>query len=395
MISILRFAVSRKIKAAGVIRTRNSGFAAATQQGEKSMASFSRRKCLAVAVAMAALPMGGAVTTAAADDKPTIGVVVPTLDAQFWNSYVAFMKKGAEELGVNLIVLNADNKPDQMVKSLEDLTAQNVNGIIFTPYWATAARGLTLAKQANIPVILTDSYPDFSPQTERFPNYLAFIGPSDEDAGYQMAKALFAAIKPGPDGKKVIGVVNGTAGTSVAIDRRKGLEKALKEVSDVRVAGEVDGNFVRDTSQTAFESLYQGHPDITGVWAANGGTATGVMAALKNHGKVPGKDVIVVGMDLNPENVQAVKSGELLFDIGGHWLQGGFALVMLYDAIKGIPVPADMDNVKLKLLPLTQDRVAQFEKDFPGGVPPYDFKQHSRFYNKDAKPAFFEMHYSN
>jgi ABC-type sugar transport system substrate-binding protein len=356
---------------------------------------FSRLRSAVFAVAAAAMVPAALPAAAVAADQPSIGVVVPTLDAQFWNNYIAFMKKGAEELGVHLVVLNADNKPDQMVKSLEDLVAQHVDGIIFTPYWATAARGLSLAKDADIPVILTDSYPDFQPQSDRFPNYIAFIGPSDEDAGYQMAKALFAAIKPGPDGKKVIGVVNGTAGTSVAIDRRKGLEDALKEVSDVRVAGEVDGNFVRDTSQTVFESLYQGNPDITGVWAANGGTATGVMAALKNHGKVPGKDVIVVGMDLNPENVEAVKSGELLFDIGGHWLQGGFALVTLFDHIKGFPVPKDADNVKLKLLPLTQDRIAQFEKDFPGGVPEYDFKQHSRFYNKDAKPAVFEMQYSN
>jgi ABC-type sugar transport system substrate-binding protein len=134
-------------------------------------------------------------------------------------------------------------------------------------------------------------------------------------------------------------VVNGTAGTSVAIDRRKGLEDALNTHPEVVVAGELDGNFVRDTSQTVFESLYQGHPDIKGVWAANGGTATGVMTALKNAGKQPGKDVIVVAMDLNPENVEAVKNGDLLFDIGGHWLQGGFALVMLYDQIKARPSP--------------------------------------------------------
>jgi len=181
-------------------------------------------------------------------------------------------------------------------------------------------------------------------------------------------------------------VVNGTAGTSVAIDRRKGLEDALKTHSEVVVAGEVDGNFVRDTSQTVFESLYQGHPDIKGVWAANGGTATGVMTALKNAGKQPGKDVIVVAMDLNPENVEAVKNGDLLFDIGGHWLQGGFALVMLYDQIKGQAVPKDQDNVKLKLLPLTKDRIAQFEADFPGGVPSYDFKR-ARFTRSSARTA--------
>ena len=345
-------------------------------------------------LALAVPALLGAAPALADKATPTIGVVVPTLAAQFWNNYIDFMKKGAKELGVDLVVLNADNKPDQMVKSLEDLVARPVDGIIFTPYWATAARGLTLAKDADIPVILTDSYPDFPPQSSRFPNYKAFVGPSDEDAGKQMAETLFAAMTPDGSGKKVIGVVNGTAGTSVAIDRRKGLGDALKEHPEVVVAGEVDGNFVRDTSQTVFESLYQGHPDIKGVWAANGGTATGVMTALKNAGKQPGKDIMVVAMDLNPENVEAVKSGELLFDIGGHWLQGGFALVMLYDQIKGKPVGKEQDNVKLKLLPLTKDKVAQFDADFPGGVPPYDFKAHSQVYTPGAAPASFELKYS-
>jgi simple sugar transport system substrate-binding protein len=149
---------------------------------------FSRLRSAVFAVAAAAMVPAALPAAAVAADQPSIGVVVPTLDAQFWNNYIAFMKKGAEELGVHLVVLNADNKPDQMVKSLEDLVAQHVDGIIFTPYWATAARGLSLAKDADIPVILTDSYPDFQPQSDRFPNYIAFIGPSDEDAGYQMAR---------------------------------------------------------------------------------------------------------------------------------------------------------------------------------------------------------------
>jgi len=333
--------------------------------------------------------------TTALAENPDIGVIVPTLDAQFWNSYVEFMQKGADELGVDLVVLNADNKPDQMIKGLEDLVAQGVDGIIFTPYWATAVPGLTMARDANIPVIMTDSYADFPPQDALFPNYLAFVGPSDRDAGRQMAEALFAAITPAADGKKYIAVVNGTAGTSVAIDRRAGLQDALDANPDVVVVGEVDGNFVRDTSQTVFESLWQGNPNIQGVWAANGGTATGVMAAITSAGKTPGTDIPVVAMDLNPENVDAVEKGELLFDIGGHWLQGGFALVLMYDHLNGHPIPADVANVKLDLLPLTQDRVAQFRSDFPGGVPVYDFKARSKTYNPDAETAVFEMRYSN
>jgi ABC-type sugar transport system substrate-binding protein len=339
--------------------------------------------------------LGLAYAGAALAENPDIGVIVPTLDAQFWNAYVEFMQKGADELGVDLVVLNADNKPDQMIKSLEDLVAQGIDGIIFTPYWATAVPGLTMAREANIPVIMTDSYADFDPQDELFPNYLAFVGPSDRDAGRQMAEALFEAIAPAEDGNKYIAVVNGTAGTSVAIDRRAGLQDALDAHPEVVVVGEVDGNFVRDTSQTVFESLWQGNPNIQGVWAANGGTATGVMAAITNAGSTPGEDIMVVAMDLNPENVDAVESGELLFDIGGHWLQGGFALVMLYDHLNGHEIPADIANVKLDLLPLTQDRVAQFRADFPDGVPEYDFQSRSKAYNPDAETAVFEMQYSN
>ena len=384
--------ITRQPARHGEPRPDRDGSASGPSAGRRSILKGTGGGLLALALGTFGSGMRPAM---AAPARPTIGVVVPTLSAQFWNTYVDFIRKGADQLGVNLVVLNADNKPDQMIKSLEDLVARPVDGIIFTPYWATAARGLTLAKDANIPVVLTDSYPPFPPQSARFPDYKAFIGPSDEDAGRQMGEALFAAMTPNSAGKKVIGVVNGTAGTSVAIDRRKGLADALKNHPEVQIAGEVDGNFVRDTSQTVFESLYQAHPDIKGVWAANGGTATGVLTALKNAGKQPGKDVLVVGMDLNPENVDAVEKGELLFDIGGHWLQGGYALVMLYDQIKGHPIPKDQDLIKLKLLPLTKDKVAEFRADFPGGVQPYDFKAHSKVYNPKAPPLVVAVKYSH
>ena len=95
------------------------------------------------------------------------------------------------------------------------------------------------------------------------------------------------------------------------------------------------------------------------------------------------------------QNVDAVENGELLFDIGGHWLQGGFALVMMYDYLHGFDIPADQANVKLDLLPLTIDTVDQFRAQFPEGVPAYDFTAHSRVFTPDAPPAFFELQYTD
>jgi ABC-type sugar transport system substrate-binding protein len=341
---------------------------------------------LATVAAVSAVALSSLGSAAVAADEPTIGIVVPTLDSEFWNRYVAFTKTGAEQLGVKLIVLNADNKPDQMTQFAQDLVARKVDGIISVGYWSSAPSTIMFAQRANIPVVITDTYPDFAPQTGKYPNYIAYVGPSDEDAGYHMGKALLEAVKAGPDGKKLIGVVNGTPGTSVAIDRRKGLTDAINEegADKVTIAGEVQGNFVRDEAQTAFQALYQGHPDIKGVFSANDPMAMGVIAALERLGKAPGKDVAVVGMDLNGSNVDAMKAGKQYFSIGGHWLQGGIGLLIMYDYLHGYKVPADKAAFRLKLLPMTQADVSRYERDFPGGQPKFDFKAHSKVYNKDA-----------
>lgn len=337
----------------------------------------------------------GAATTATSAERPKIGVTFPTLTNPFWGTQKAFLERGAEVLGMDVIVVNADDKPDSMIKGLEDLVAQGVDGIIHIPYWNTAGRAVTLAEEAGIPIVLVnDPLDNYKPQT-RYSQYIAFVGPSDEDAGYQMGTALFAAMKPAADGKKYIAAINGTAGTSVAIGRRNGLERALKEHPEVVLAGEVNSNFLRDVAMSRFESLYQGHPEITGVWAANDESAIGAINVFRNSGKKPGEDVFIAGMDLDPEAVALIKKGEQLFSIGGHWMQGGFGLVILYDHINGFTVPADKSFVQLKLLPLTKDLISQYERDFPGGVPEYDFRARSKVLNPNAQEASFEMKYSN
>jgi len=331
---------------------------------------------------------------AAEGERLNIGFIVPTLDAQFWNNYKSFVEEGAEQLGCDVTFVNADNNADTNNKHIEDLVSMGVDGLVFVPYWASGRKAVTDTNIAGIPVMSADCFIDGIEPQDEFDNYIAFVGPNDEDSGYQMAFALFNSITPAADGKKYVGVIQGTPGTSVAINREKGFDRALAENADVEVVGRVNGNFVRDESQQAMEDLYQAHPEMQGVWCANGGTATGAMTAIKNAGKVPGKDVMVVAMDLNPENVDAVANGELLFDIGGHWLQGGFALVMMYDYLNGYEVPKEKANVVLDLLPLTIDKIDQFNKDFPDGVPAYDFKANSKTYNPDAESAYFEMKYS-
>ncbi len=174
------------------------------------MSSF-RRQCLFIVFTLL-IVLTPQLICFAGDETPekqiTIGAIVPTLSAEFWNRYVTFIKKGAAELDVRVIMINADNKVDSMHSHLKSLLDKKVDGLIYVPYWNSGRMGLKLAAEANVPVILTDVYiPGVRPQDD-FANYLAFVGPADADAGYQMALALFEATEAAQDGKKHIGVVN-------------------------------------------------------------------------------------------------------------------------------------------------------------------------------------------
>ncbi|MCB7305905.1 substrate-binding domain-containing protein [Bariatricus massiliensis] len=318
------------------------------------------------------------------------GMILPSLGHEFWNNCLTLSEQVADQLGVKITTYNCEDSSDKCAEYIETACNSGIDGLIFVAYFDMGPKCLETAKAADIPVIVIDAYiPEIAPGEQGYDNYLAFIGPSDEESGYQMACALFDGMEANADGEKVVGVVNGTAGSTVAVDRRAGFEKAYKEYTGkgekITIAGEVTGDFVRDKSQEVTESLLQGNPDIKGIWAANGGTGTGVLAAVQSLGYVPGEDIKIVCMDLNEENVMSVKDGKMLFDVGGHWLQGAFAVTMMYDYLNGFDLPADR-NVKLTPIPVFQDDVDDFLSVFVDFLPPYDAEEYSRTYNPDASP---------
>jgi ABC-type sugar transport system substrate-binding protein len=140
--------------------------------------------------------------------------------------------------------------------------------------------------------------------------------------------------------------------------------------------------------------MLEEHPEIQGVWAANDAMTQGAMRAAEKCGKKLGKDIYFVGMDLDTGSVEAVKNGEQLFDIGGHWLQIGFGLIILYDHLRGYGIPKGRSIIKLSLLPLTVDKIKQYMKDFPKGLPQYNFRKNSLAYNPKTPRAFMGIRYN-
>lgn len=356
---------------------------------------------LAVVAALAAIAAGcgsdssssGSSGGGKGPERPKIGSVVPTLENPFWQRYVTFQKEAAKQLGFDLTVIDGQNDGGKMLSAAQNLVAKKVDGLIYVAYFDTGKPAVRAAQAKGIPVAIADtSIAGVDPQSSGYEDYKVFMGPNDEKAGYDQAKALFAATKPGPDGKIHVFGLEGTLGTSVNTGRVKGLKKAVSENPKVTLEGTQTGEFLRDKALNVTTNTLQAKKDINAIWAANDDMSLGAIAAIKRSGKTPGKDIMVTGMDLNNDAVKAVGDGEMVETLGGHWLQGGFLSGILYDQIRGKPIPKSKSQIQLSLLAVTKKNLATFQKQFPDGQPAsYDFKQHSQVYNKSAGPADYAL----
>ena len=335
----------------------------------------------------------GTDASAGEDEKLVIGTVMPALDNEFWQAYADFMEKTADDLGVELVTINANNSGDKLAAGVDNLLAKGVDGIVIVPFFGTGPRSLAAADTEGVPIIAVDALPEDILPGE-FENYVGFVGPDDPSAGYAMAEALAATIEPDSDGKKKIVAIQGPQGTSVAINRFAGLEKYLSENDDLELLGSAVGNFSSVDSQNAMDDLLQRHPDAKGVWSVAGGPTTGVLSSLEMAGIEAGKDFQVATMDLSPDVLDAIESGKVAFDTGGHWLEGGFGLIMLYDWINGVRFDDNERTQSITTLPVTRTTVEQFRSDYGNGLPGYITAEHSRHLTPSGPPAVIELQYS-
>jgi ABC-type sugar transport system substrate-binding protein len=87
--------------------------------------------------------------------------------------------------------------------------------------------------------------------------------------------------------------------------------------------------------------------------------ALGAAETLEAAGRKPGVDVVVGGVDWAPFALQKVRSGTFAASVGGHFLDGAFALVLLHDYDQGLKLPS---LVKSHLALATRENIERCER---------------------------------
>jgi len=282
------------------------------------------------------------------EKKMVIGVTMLSMQNEFIVNVSDEMEKKAQELGIELITVDAERSALKQIEQVESFIAQKVDAIVMNPCEVEASSpAVTKALAAKIPIINVNSETSTKPS--------AFVGSDDVESGRIAMK--FIAEKLGGKGNVVM--MHGYMGQAAQIKREQGAREILKQYPDLKLIAHQTGEWDRAKSMSLMENWIQSYgKDINAVFAQNDEMGMGAVNALTAAGM---KDkVIVVSIDAIPDALQAVKKGTLDATVFQNaQQQGAKAIETAVKLYKGEVVEKE---VLIPFQLVTKDNVATFIK---------------------------------
>jgi ABC-type sugar transport system substrate-binding protein len=318
-------------------------------------------------------PIGRAV---AGDAKPlNIVFVNPGKTGEvYWDMVAQTMQAAGGKLNANVEVLTSErnyrtmqelglgvvarpDKPDFLILSNEESAAVPI-------LEAAEAAGVKTLLLSN--TLIGEDAARLGPPRRKLKTWLGDITTDLTTAGARMANALIGAARnekwQSPDGKIHLLGIGGDEITPASIARNAGLQLAVASAPDVVVDRMLFANWTQsEAEQVAANYLsWAQRKGIrpAGIWAGNDPMALGALKAVASAGLSPGQDIQVVGLNWSEDALREIKAGRLLLTDGGHFLLGGWSIVLLRDYADGCDFAAASPHVEVKTSAITRDNLA-------------------------------------
>jgi inositol transport system substrate-binding protein len=277
-----------------------------------------------------------------------IGVSLLNLSNEFIVLLHDAMSARARELGVRLIINDAQRSAERQVQQIESFVAQRVDAIILNPCEVEASSpAVDRARAAGIPIVNVNS------ETRSAPT--AFVGSLDEESARIAMEYLARRL----NGRGNVVMMQGFLGQAAQLKRDQGARDVLAATPGLTLLATQSAEWDRARALALMENWIQSHGSrIQAVFAQNDEMAMGALLALEQAGL---KDkVVVAGVDAIRDALQAVKSGRLdatvFQDARG---QGGKAVETAVKLIRGETVEP---QVYLPFQLVTRENIDAFLK---------------------------------
>jgi ABC-type sugar transport system substrate-binding protein len=254
-----------------------------------------------IAVILVALcaPASTPAPAKAQDNTIRIGMVNFTLCcAYFIGMSDAVQEEAAYYSNIELIVTDANGDAAKLTADVEDVLAQQVDGIIISggPLEAAPA-ALDAIKAAGVPVVLVD-------RKLKGGDYTSWIGPDNYTIGVQDGQYIVERL--GGTGRLVV-LRGGPADNSIGLDRTNGMLSAV-EPTDIEVVMAPDfGGWSEDGGFTLMADMLAKYDQIDAVFCENDSMCLGAQKAIQDAGRTD--EMFLVGVDGQKEALLQILNG--------------------------------------------------------------------------------------
>jgi galactofuranose transport system substrate-binding protein len=214
------------------------------------------------------------------------------------------IKETAEQLGVELRFLDAQQKQDNQIEAVRKLIIQKVDIIGISPIVETGwGEVFQEAKDAGIPIILVDRRAAVPEDL-----YVSYLGSDFLEEGRKAARIMAEMV----NGQANVVELVGTIDSAPANDRYTGFREVLKSYPGIKILDSQSGDFTRARGKEVMATLLRDYGDsITAVYAHNDDMALGAIDAIEDFGLNPGVDIKIVSVDATRGAFEAMIAGKL------------------------------------------------------------------------------------
>lgn len=313
----------------------------------------------------------------------------------FWISVSNFMKIVADNFDINLEVIYSERDHFNMRRQAAEVVKREnqPDYLIVVNEKLSADEMVKIADEHEVKTfVILNAFVDEQAEImgqprEKYKHFIGSLIPDNEYAGYVMAKKLIEEGKKrnlkAEDGNYYIVGIAGDFVTQASIERVNGLKRAISEYDNVVLKNIFTGLWRQDRAKAQILNALKFYPNTKLIWAANDPMAIGSIEAISESGKVPGKDILVSGLNWDKPALNKIQNGELLISMGGHFMTGGWAVILIHDYHKGKDFSNEGLNIKMPIFDeITAKNIENFLDLFSDGTfENIDFKMFSKVYN--------------
>ena len=253
-------------------------------------------------------------------------------ESEWRTANTASIKETAENLGVELIFSDAQQKQENQIKAIRTFIAQQVDVIGVSPVVETGWESVFQeAKQAGIPIILVDRRADVPADL-----YATYTGSDFMEEGKKAARVMIELL----EGRGNIVELVGTLDSAPANDRYVGFREVIKDYPNMKIIASETGDFTRSRGKEVMTSFLETYGDqIDALYAHNDDMAIGAIKAIEEVGLKPGEDIIIVSIDAIHDAFQAMIDGKLNATVECNPLLGPKFFEVALKVVNGETVP--------------------------------------------------------